>query len=1059
MKKMTTLLSVMTLAVTANAQTTLPRAVCTFDFEGVTSAADLNAEQVGEGAFPTSADANFGTYYQNKPTVKEWGKHANYLIIPTDGFQKAQSKASNEFTLAFWVNGYVANANIQAVNHYFSSLISAYGANSYKTWSWPVFNVRTRGNLQINCDGWSDYTNEENVNAVVKEDNSWILTAQTESGENDEAGNPIMVDTDFDANWHYVAIVFSGVNAKYYIDGTIWNEWNATNNNYDFPNHMKPLDALYLGDGSCWDWNDPDGAYAFDDINFYATALSADQIDLIMNIKRGNIGDEERLAIAQEQLQTTIDNASEFQAMLSDEGFGSMADELGDYLMEIDPYSFDNIEAIQAQMAEISGKQDTYNAVVEAFNAAQLTLSNYYDYCTNTAFSGADDFNAAIVAASLSIEDPTSLQTIATAMASLEAAKVSYIFTQQGDVINVSKVISAPWFVEETYEPTVEEDGTLTFPADAASHLSSKGWTIASSENLRGASDCTVYFTNGRSTANVWHNSTIVGGQLYVEQTITGLPAGYYELSADMSSSSEPTDNHLYAISGGITRVSETPASFGPWVSGDDTSGSWTTLTTDKVLVGTDGTLTIGASSTTDGTQYKGWFCVTNFQLKYYGETYDMSEDVTLKADEVHEAIQQLILAGDRRDAETALEEILNSNAIDYLKVADLTDLLKDINTTLATETAFTAAQTIQELISKETSEAVKKVYTLAYSTIETALESQTATVSILPQLQTLSAAYIQLADATRAALNWGTAEATAAAETVTDGLTADDTQAVLDKAEALFDMMKASITQFEASEENPKEITALIGNPSFAGDLHDAWTIEGTYAVQQAEIEFYNVNFNLSQTLTHMPAGKYMLTASGFYRDGNDYAAIISRYHTPLDIDGNSNTTAYDPNANAYLYAQAGTRRSSRSLVSIASDSLVVGSEEDDSYFDYYGNENHIVTDFTCLDNTADPAVYYPYWMWNAYYMITNRGLYAGNQLTFNLVKEADLTIGVQKQTTISGDWTLLDNFRLYYLGASDEKPVTVEDITNLIDRYLNSDGEITLEDITNLIDQFLEQ
>jgi hypothetical protein len=90
---------------------------------------------------------------------------------------------------------------------------------------------------------------------------------------------------------------------------------------------------------------------------------------------------------------------------------------------------------------------------------------------------------------------------------------------------------------------------------------------------------------------------------------------------------------------------------------------------------------------------------------------------------------------------------------------------------------------------------------------------------------------------------------------------------------------------------------------------------------------------------------------------------------------------------------------------------------------------------------------------------MITNRGLYAGNQLTFNLVKEADLTIGVQKQTTINGDWTLLDNFRLYYLGASDEKPVTVEDITNLIDRYLNSDGEITLEDITNLIDQFLEQ
>ncbi|MBQ9363057.1 MAG: hypothetical protein IJT97_06500 [Bacteroidaceae bacterium] len=1057
MKKLNSLLCVMAVATCANAQTTLPRAVCTIDFEGVTSAADLKAEQVGEGAFPTSSDANFGTYYQNKPTVKQWGRHANYLIVPVDGFQKAGSKATGEFTLTFWVNGYVANANMQTVNHYYSSLISAYGANSYKTWSWPVFNVRTRGNLQINCDGWSDYTNTENVNGVVKEDNSWILTTQTESGETDEEGNPIMVDTDFDANWHYIAIVFSGVNAKYYIDGNIWNEWNATNNNYAFPYHMKPLDALYLGDGTCWDWNDPDGAYAFDDINFYATALSADQIDLIMNIKHGNIGDEERLALAQAQLQTTIDTASEFQAMLSDEGFASMADAYGDYLMEIDPYSYDDVDLINNKIAEINNKQDTYNAVVEAYNAAQQTIDNYTDYCANTAFNGADDFNEAISTATEAIADPTSSETIAAAMTTLEAAKTNYIFSQQGDVINVSKVISAPWFVEEAYEPTLAEDGTPTFPEGAGSHLSTQGWTIGCSENLRGASDCTVYFTNGRTTANVWHNSTVTDGLLYVQQTLSGLPAGYYELSADMSSSSEPTDNHLYAISGGITRVSETPASFGPWVQGDDTSGSWTTLTTDKVLVGSDGTLTIGASSTTDGTQYKGWFCVTNFQLKYYGTAYDMSEDVNLKADEVHEAIKQLTLAGDRTNAEAALEKILASNAIDYLKVAELTDLLKDINSIYATETAFTADKAIQTLRDQESEETVKRVYTLAATTLQNALQSETATVDILPQLQTLYTAYTQLADITRAALTWGTDDAIAAAQTATDNLTPDDSQSVLDKAENITDIMKASITQFEASDENPKDITALIGNPSFDNDLHDAWTIQGGYTIQQAEIEFYNVNFNLTQTITHMPAGKYMLTVSGFYRDGNDYAAILSNYHTKLDEDTDS--TYYDLRANATLYATAGTRHIGSSLISIASDSLTIGAEDDDSYYDYYGNLNHVSTDFTSLDKSADPAIYYPYWMWNAYDMITNRNLYQGNQLTINLVKETDLVIGVQKQSTINGDWTLIDNFRLYYLGASEEQPITVDDITTLIDQYLDGSYGIQLTDITDLIDQFLEQ
>jgi hypothetical protein len=54
---------------------------------------------------------------------------------------------------------------------------------------------------------------------------------------------------------------------------------------------------------------------------------------------------------------------------------------------------------------------------------------------------------------------------------------------------------------------------------------------------------------------------------------------------------------------------------------------------------------------------------------------------------------------------------------------------------------------------------------------------------------------------------------------------------------------------------------------------------------------------------------------------------------------------------------------------------------------------------------------------------------------------------------------WAMIDNVKLLYKGVVAEDVVSVEDITNLIDRYLNSDGEITVEDITNLIDKYLAQ
>ena len=1042
MKRLSTFLGAAVVAAGLNAQTTLPRAVYSLDFEGVTSVSDFGGIQHGEGALVQSDDPNFGTYYQNMPNATTASTRQNFLEVPTTAWTDIYSKDNKALTIGFWVNATVANA--KNIANYWGPLFNGYNANGCAGATWLcAYEVRYGGQIHGNSGAWYD-NNHDDVMADVM---TWSLQDSINPG--------------FDDNWHYFTTVYSNIdqsfmNYKLYIDGVLKIDQNEEihTNPDDMWKGTSYLDRFCIG-GNSFNWADPDNAYAYDDIAFYADALSEDQISLIMNIKRNELTEEDRLALAQAQLEDAIIEAGATQDEISGYGFEALANALGDYLMEIDVYSFETIAAINAQMTEIKEKQDAARAVIAAWESATSAITFYNDYIDNTMYDGAEDFSAAITAATEAIADPISADAISAVMQQLNAAKTAYVFSQEGDVIDVTRLVSAPWFVSEPFEPTKADDGNYVFADEAAANLSSAGWTLSSSDALRGATDCTLYFTNGRTTANLFHSSTVAGGVLDVRQTIAGLPAGYYEVSADMASSSVPTDNHVYAISQGITKVSPAPstAEYSAW------NGYWETLTADKVLVGDDGTLTIGATATTDGTQYKGWFCVTNFQLKYYGPTYDMAEDVTRKGDEAREAIGQLSLSGDRAAASAELDAILAGEASDYNKVSSLTNLLQQVAAIYATETAFTADARIQSLREAEADETVRGAYSLGETTIKAVLKSDTVSVAALPVLSSLCEAYVQLAAAVRAATQWGTSDATQAAQSAAGELAAAEAQqdraAVEAKAEGLIDIMKATITDFEASAENPKDITIFVGNPSFEGDLHSAWNIVGTYAVQQAEIEFYNNSFRLSQTLSGLPVGKYKIVASGFYRDGDDYATVVSNYQTVLSGD----TTVYATHANMKLFAEAGFQKITTPFVSIASDSLAVGSEDDDTYLDYYGNTNHVSNFYTTLDNTADPTVYYPYWMWDAFDMISNRGRYAGNELVFNVAYKSPVTIGVEKETTIAGDWSIADNFRLYYLGQPDTVNATVEDITRLIGKYLEEGTTITISDITDLIDFYLAQ
>lgn len=1018
------------LGLSAQSQT-LPTPVSKIDFEGVTTVQDLGAEQVGAGLFLQSADKNFGTYYQNNPEGVI-GSHLNYLIVPTQAFINSKAKSDSQFSIAFWMNAYVANEKqgTDANGHYFSTAISAYSqTNSYKTFSWPMFSARTRRTLQINCNGWCDYTPEENTNGSNVESNEWTWTKQVETGEVDDDNNPIMTSSAFDDNWHYVTITFNGLNAKYYVDGEIMNEWNATNNSYSFPASMDPLDAIYLGDCGPF-WLDKDGAYAYDDIAFYATELSKEQIDLLINIKRDNLSEDDKIIISRSQLDEAKEELSDYCSNLGEQ-FDALNNEVLDWLMDdengigdVDRYT--TIEEIEAALTSIQKKQEMVNGIVKAYNNAMSTINYYTTLCSNTSYPGTETFNEAIATATAAISNPKTEDVFAPALAQLETAKKAYIFSQDGDTKDVTRVISAPWFVDETHEPTVGDDGSLTFDEEAASKLTSKGWTMTFSESLRGATDCTLYFTNDvqqRTTANLFHSSTALG-TLDIQQTITGLPAGFYAVSADMSSTSDPTDNHVYATANGVTKTSAVfSLAGGAWT-------AWETLTTDKVHVGEDGTLTIGAQSNTDGTQYKGWFCVTNFRLTYYGTEYDMSADVTAKSEEARGEIENLLLAGDKAKANEKLESITNSESTDYDKVSQLTDLIKETKDIHSKELAFNTVEKICALEEKADDENVKNIYNAAATNIRQALAADNASINDFDALNVLFNAYVSYAETAAYASKWTTANVTDRLASQLQNMANATSESLEGDKASLVAAMKTSIPQLQATLSEPIEVTGVIGNASFDGDASAAWTIDingGTTAVSQGEVEFYNNNtFQISQIISGLPKGTYSLSASGFYRDGNNYAEIVANQHTKTAEDGDE--TVYDTRANASLFVVTSKGQNESKLISIASDSVVIAAGEDDAYQDYYGTSLHVIGDFTSLNPEAENVVNYPYWMSNAYHCITNLGKYADNNVVFLVEGETDdVTIGVKKRAHIDGDWTILDNFRLFYLGQ--EIPTTISE------------------------------
>lgn len=187
-------------------------------------------------------------------------------------------------------------------------------------------------------------------------------------------------------------------------------------------------------------------------------------------------------------------------------------------------------------------------------------------------------------------------------------------------------------------------------------------------------------------------------------------------------------------------------------------------------------------------------------------------------------------------------------------------------------------------------------------------------------------------------------------------------------------------------SVENPFDLTFLLTNPTVKDDVQGWTNTTNSPSVNYGCAEFFERNFDMSQTLHSMPLGHYRVTVQGFQRPGA-WNAIYTAFQ---------NGTA---NINSSLYA--GTKTVKFCHICQDAQKRKLG-----------GSEKEIATGLYIPDNMQAAGIYF------------NKGLYL-NTLdytnTSTTAQTKNLKLGVKGTNSASGYWTIFRNFALYYYGQFD--------------------------------------
>lgn len=515
-----------------------------------------------------------------------------------------------------------------------------------------------------------------------------------------------------------------------------------------------------------------------------------------------------------------------------------------------------------------------------------------------------------------------------------------------------------------------------------------------------------------------YKNCEVYQGTFDIYQDITNIPDGVYELSvlafqrvAENNVASKAHDNGIEDITAFIyANDLETPFT-SPYTygmkenSGDDyaytlngetvyipnsmkgmaaaTTENPEAYTVTVPMLVEGGTLRIGVREkrrpSNVNSSWGDWAIWDNFRLKYIGSKGDALNVVTTpliaKADGLLGSKMNAEVRSELETAKTALETEATFEGIHALSAA-----IEAANTSIEAyktlQAAIENAQTRydENEASSTTSDVAKGLYNAAKTTAENIYNNGTAADAEIP----------------------------AAIKALNEGVT----------KYVIHDVIA------DASEAKPADITKVIANSDFATMSSTGWDVkDGTMGFQSGNNveagEFFNCTFNLQQTLVGLPAGMYRLTSQAFYRNGNNPSA---------KVDGSDDQLKYDVNENAYLYfsdKEIPTEEGKKVATELPENKQVIKTitahkiAEDDW--------NSVGLSDNGGLKKMDDGMYIPDNMITAqaFFKSDAGSAYDSEPLNFNYDGNSDFRIGLIKNVTVTNDWTIVKNFKLYYLGV----------------------------------------
>ena len=413
-------------------------------------------------------------------------------------------------------------------------------------------------------------------------------------------------------------------------------------------------------------------------------------------------------------------------------GIASLATYFSEYVFEVeDMLDEDDSEAT---VQKIEARMKEFKQALEAAIELQAMLTKMDNILKTTNYPGKDALNAAYIKLGEYLNPSkfdAKVDYVALIMGAKEEAKeaIKAYYLSQVDVAtpespaDLTVFVKNPWFINEDAEPTLT-DGIWEFPKQfdeegtdlykegdkASPDLNSDGWYIAGADG----GDQRLNWQRGRSCWNAWFNNST---ETYaVAQDITGLPNGYYTLSADLITQTDCiNEQHVFLKTIADKKVSAATLTVAGW---DESLWETVSMTANEKILVVNGKLTIGAQGTGNGSGSAGWFCATNFKLNFVGkatqEELENAVNATLAATvgEAKDYAAKMHFAGDKKALNDTIAkfEAATSYEEKTLAIEKINNALEEAEKSEAKYVDYMPEEPTAEVIAEKTLLWVKEV-------------------------------------------------------------------------------------------------------------------------------------------------------------------------------------------------------------------------------------------------------------------------------------------------------------------------------------------------------------